>query len=78
MPQLLVRNLEQETVRRLRERAVRHGRSVEAEHREILRSALAMPGTGASLKELLLNMPDVGEDSDFEHPHDTGRDIDLE
>jgi antitoxin FitA len=38
---LHVRNLDDELVARLRRRAARHGRSVEAEHREILRLALA-------------------------------------
>ncbi len=38
---LLVRNVDAETARRLRLRAARHGRSMEAEHREILRTALA-------------------------------------
>ena len=41
MATLTVRNLEEEIVRRLRIRAAEHGRSAEAEHREILRSALA-------------------------------------
>lgn len=38
---LLVRNVNSELVARLKRRAARHGRSVEAEHREILRQALA-------------------------------------
>lgn len=38
---LQVRNLEEEIIARLKRRAARHGRSVEAEHREILRQALA-------------------------------------
>jgi antitoxin FitA len=41
MAQLLVRNLDEEVVRKLRLRAASHGRSVEAEHREILRQALS-------------------------------------
>jgi antitoxin FitA len=40
MPTLTVRNLDEDLVRRLRTRAAAHGRSVEAEHREILRAAL--------------------------------------
>ena len=39
---LLVRNLEDDLVVRLKRRAARHGRSAEAEHREILRQALAV------------------------------------
>lgn len=38
---LHVRNVDDDLVRRLRQRAARHGRSVEAEHREILRHALS-------------------------------------
>jgi plasmid stability protein len=38
---LHVRNLEDDLVLRLKRRAARHGRSAEAEHREILRQALA-------------------------------------
>jgi plasmid stability protein len=38
---LHVRNLDDELIARLKRRAVRHGRSTEAEHREILRQALA-------------------------------------
>ncbi|MGH7104750.1 MAG: FitA-like ribbon-helix-helix domain-containing protein [Acetobacteraceae bacterium] len=37
---LTVRNLDEDVVRRLRVRAAEHGRSAEAEHREILRLAL--------------------------------------
>jgi plasmid stability protein len=38
---MLVRNVDEELVRRLKMRAARHNRSAEAEHREILREALA-------------------------------------
>lgn len=38
---LQVRNLDDDLIQRLRQRAARHGRSVEAEHREILRQALS-------------------------------------
>jgi plasmid stability protein len=37
---LHVRNLDDELITRLKRRAARHGRSTEAEHREILRQAL--------------------------------------
>jgi plasmid stability protein len=40
MATLTVRNLDDDLVRRLRMRAAEHGRSAEAEHREILRLAL--------------------------------------
>lgn len=38
---LQVRNLDDELITRLKSRAARHGRSAVAEHREILRRALA-------------------------------------
>ena len=38
---LSIRELDDELITRLKRRAARHGRSVEAEHREILREALA-------------------------------------
>jgi plasmid stability protein len=43
MAQLLVRGLSEDLVRRLRERAKAHGRSVEAEHRAILEAAVGNP-----------------------------------
>jgi antitoxin FitA len=41
MASLVVRNIEDELVVRLKQRAAKTGRSAEAEHREILRQALA-------------------------------------
>jgi plasmid stability protein len=38
---LSVRNLDEDLIARLKRRAARHGRSAEAEHREILRQALS-------------------------------------
>ncbi len=47
MSTLTVRNLDEDIKTRLRVRAARHGRSMEAEAREILRSALsAQPRAG--------------------------------
>jgi antitoxin FitA len=48
---LHVRNLENDLILRLKRRALRHGRSTEAEHREILRQALASE-PDASFEEL--------------------------
>lgn len=75
--QLIVRNLEEEVVRELRLRAARHGRSAEAEHREILRETLLPRKEKKSLKELLLAIPPAGEDADFERSLDLGRDVEL-
>ena len=65
MAQSIVRNLDTSTVRALKLRAARHGRSVEAEHREILRVALRAQ-TGRTLKAHLLAIPSGGDDADFE------------
>ncbi len=43
MAQLTVRNVNDQVVRALKQRAAAHGRSAEAEHRELLRNAL-LPG----------------------------------
>ena len=73
MAQLVVRKLDSKVVVELRKRAARSGRSMEAEHREILRAAL-LPARGTkSLKQLLLEMPAIGEDSDFARPKDRPR-----
>lgn len=64
--QLIVVNLEGEVVLGLKVRAASNGQSADSEHREALSEALLSAGSKTSLKELLLAMPDVGEDSDFE------------
>jgi plasmid stability protein len=77
MAQLIVRNLDENIVKRLRRRAAEHGRSVEAEHREILREALSTKRREKSLKELLMAMPDVGRDEDFARTKGKGRRVKL-
>jgi antitoxin FitA len=61
---LIVRNVDAEVVKCLKEQAARNGRSAEAEHRAILEAALRRPRK-RSLNEVLAAMPNVGEDSDF-------------
>jgi plasmid stability protein len=66
MAQLLVRNIEDKIVRKLKEVAGRHGVSMEEEHRRILREALlGQTRKKPSFKEFLLSIPNVGEDQDF-------------
>jgi plasmid stability protein len=77
MAQLIVRNLEDAVVRALRERAAKKGRSTEAEHREILRDALVTARRGTSLKALLRQMPDAGDDEDFTRLRSKGRTVRL-
>lgn len=74
--QLIVRNVGDEVVRALKERAGRHGRSAEAEHRELLRELL-LAGPVEDPKAVLLDIPAVGEDSDFERIRDRPRRVDL-
>lgn len=64
MAQLIVRNLPASLVKRLKQRAARHERSAEQEHREILLAALQGPPR-RSLAEVLARMPRVGRDTDF-------------
>jgi plasmid stability protein len=73
MAQLIVRNLDDEIVLRLRQRAAKHQRSTEAEHREILRDVLLPPRRRLSLKEHLLAIPNAGTDRDFRRPPERPR-----
>ena len=69
MAKLLVRDLDPDIVDALKERAARHKRSAEAEHREILKQALLRPKR-KSFAEILATMPNVGEDEDFQRLDD--------
>jgi plasmid stability protein len=61
---LVVRNVDEDVALALKQLAAAHGRSAEAEHREILKAALQRPKR-RSFKEVLASMPNVGEDDDF-------------
>jgi antitoxin FitA len=65
MATLIVRNVDERLVQALRELAASHGRSSESEHREILASVLGRPRR-RTFAEALMEIPDVGQDSDFE------------
>jgi len=69
MANLIVRNLDQRIVNALKQRAARHGRSTEAEHRVLLESLLVQPQK-KSFAEALITMPDVGVDEDFRRIED--------
>ena len=62
---LVVRNVDEDVALALKQLAASHGRSAEAEHREILRNVLKRPKR-RSLAEVLSSMPKVGEDADFD------------
>ena len=64
MAQLMVRNLPEDLVKALKQRAAKNNRSAEQEHREILQAALRGPRR-RSLADVLAAMPNVGTDEDF-------------
>jgi plasmid stability protein len=47
MANLIVRGIDEALVQALKQRAAKHGRSVEGEHREIFASASRPPASGA-------------------------------
>ena len=75
--QLIVRNLDPSVVAALRTRAARSGRSMEAEHREILKAVLRPPRRRPSFKAWLERMPPVGTDRDFARPRSRARRVRL-
>lgn len=78
MAQLIVRQIEEKVVRRLKERAGAHGVSMEEEHRQILREALlGTPSKHGSFKDLLQAMPGVGDDADFARDPQRERPVEL-
>ncbi len=74
MSSLIVRNLDDALVHKLKQQAARHARSAEAEHRAILEAALTRTQR-RSLAEVLAKMPDVGRDEDFERRQDEDRGV---
>ena len=76
MAQLIVRDIPQQVVARLKQRAASRGHSAEAEHREILKQVL-LSSRAPSLKAMLGGIPDVGRDSDFGRPRRLGRRVAL-
>ena len=76
LAQLTLSDLDEDLVRRLELRAAQHGRSAEAEHREILRQALRS-SSSKSFRDFLLSIPALGEDADFARDRDLGRPVEL-
>jgi len=60
----MVRNLAEDLVKALKQRAAKHNRSAEQEHREILQAALRGPRR-RSIAEVLAAIPNVGTDADY-------------
>lgn len=64
MANLIVRNIDDDIARALKVRASKHGISAEAEHRQILKQVLTGPKK-RTFVEILSQIPNVGDDSDF-------------
>ncbi|MEM9217762.1 MAG: DNA-binding protein [Cyanobacteria bacterium P01_F01_bin.150] len=62
---LILDNIDDAIVEALKQRAARHGSSVDAEHRKILEKVLLHP-KARSFIDVLREIPDVGNDEDFE------------
>ena len=75
MAQLIVRGLDVDPVRALKQRAARHGRSAEAEHRLILAQALSADLERPGFKGFLTTMPDVITDEELSPPRDLPREV---
>lgn len=69
MANLIVRNIDEAIVKALKIRASQHGISAEAEHRKILAQVL-LKAQKKSFAEVLGQIPNVGQDSDFERVQD--------
>jgi len=66
MAQLIVTQIVEKVVKKLKQLAGEHGVPMEEEHRRILReSLLGKKARRTSFKEALLAMPNVGKDEDF-------------
>ena len=73
MAQLVVRQIEDSTVQKLRERAAKAGVSMEEEHRRILRAAIRGARKAKNFKEHLLGIPVGGDDALFARKRTTSR-----
>lgn len=77
MPALHLRNVPEDIIAALKERAARNHRSAEAEHRRILEEALRPRHSKERMLEALQGLP--WDDPEFrpERAKDTGRDVEL-
>ncbi|MDA1013540.1 MAG: DNA-binding protein [Planctomycetota bacterium] len=80
MTELILREVEPSIIAKLQERAERHDRSVDEEHREILRETLLVDSEAAptmTFEAYLRTMPAVGTDADVSRIEGSIRDVDL-
>jgi plasmid stability protein len=68
MPQILIRQLDDAVVRKLRANAAAEGVSAEEQARRILRRALVGESASMPFADFLRTMPDIGEDRLFRRP----------
>lgn len=81
MSELVLREVEPSIVEKLKQRAEKHHRSVDEEHRAILRETLLGDSDQTptmTFEAYLRTMPDVGTDADFSRIEGAIRDVDLE
>ena len=80
MAELTIRDIEPEIIDRLTQLAKQHQRSVEEEHKAILRGALledCTPDAKIEFEGFLASIPNVGNDDDFGRIQGTIRSVDL-
>jgi antitoxin FitA len=77
MPQILIRRLDQQVVRRLRAKAASDGISAEEEARRILRRSLVGELPAMPLIDFLRTMPDIGDGRIFRRPKRKPRNVKL-
>jgi plasmid stability protein len=77
MPQILIRKLEDEIVRKLRAKAAVDGVSAEEAARRILRTSLLGETPKASLIDFLRTMPEADDDALFDRPKSKARKVEL-
>jgi len=77
MPQILIRRLDQNSVRKLRAKAASDGISAEEEARRILRRSLVGEAPNMHLIDFLRTMPDVGDGRIFRRPKRKPRKVKL-
>jgi plasmid stability protein len=77
MPQILIRRLDQQVVRKLRAKAASDGISAEEEARRILRRSLVGDAPDMPLIDFLRTMPDVRDGRIFRRPKRKPRKVTL-
>ena len=77
MPQILIRQLDESVVRKLRAKAAAEGVSAEEEARRILRRSLIGEVAEVPMLEFLRTMPDVEDDAIFDRAKRKQRRVNL-